>query len=187
MKLRLRLLILTGALLLVLFTIAAACGSADELTLGEFLQQVQAASDDFEERGERLVDEFADEFADEPAENEDFLPALKEVFTESNVLREGFLDELGTLNPPSEAEDAFDELLTAGSEMLELLEGFADGIAGAKSFAEVEQLQREGWAAAEAQAIQERYQHACRPMRDLAYANGILFSFGCDIFASSPD
>ena len=110
MKLCLRLLMPAGVLLLVLSTIAAACGGdEEELTLEEFFQQGDAIDDDYGERFDRLPDEYPD------PDPED-LQVFEAFYGEYAVLFAELIDELETLNPPSEAEGAFDELLTAGSE-----------------------------------------------------------------------
>ena len=175
MKLRLPLLL--GATLLVLGIIAAACDGDERLTLEEFFQQGQAIDDDFEERFERLFDDFPDEDDDEFFSNEENLPLYKGTFVQFPVIFGEFFDELETLNPPSEAEDAFDELLTSGREVVEAQEGALIRIEEAESFAEVERITDEF--DAENQAVQERYQAACQSLQEIADDNGIVANIDC--------
>ncbi len=177
MKLCPRLLLPAGVLLLVLGTIAAACSGDDELTpeeltsLEEFFQQVEAIDDDFTQRFDRLYNKYPDAFSEENFET------YKAFFGEFDVLFAEYLDELEILKPPSSAEDAFDDLLDTGRELVEALEGRTDAIEGADSFADATQILEER--EEEAQVSEGRYQDACQSLRELAADNGILFSFNC--------
>ena len=149
-----------------------ACGGDDELTLEEFFQQSQAISDDYEERANTLSRDF-------PGTGDEDYQAYWVFVDKRNALFAEFLDELDTLNPPSEAEDAFDEFLTAGSEFAESQEGLADLFGEAESFTELSQLSRESEAASAFSASQERYQDACRSLQEIADANGIVADLEC--------
>ena len=167
--------IIAAALLLAFG--AAACSGGDELTLEEFFQQGEAIDDDFEERFERLFDDFPDEGDEAFFSNEENLPMYKATLVEFPVLFAEFYDELETLNPPSEAEDAFDELLTSGREVVEAQEGALIRIEEAESFAEVERITDEF--DAENQAVEERYQAACQSLQEIADDNGIVANIDC--------
>ena len=173
MKPCLRLLLPAGLLMLALGAIAAACGGDDELTLEEFFEQGQAIDDDFEEQLEGVYEGFPDD-GEETDEN---LQEEKAAYGEFAAVYDEFFDELATLNPPSEAEDEFDELLTAGREIVEFLEEYAVRIEGAESFTELGQLLDEG--EAESNALQETYRAACQSLQDVADANGIVASIEC--------
>ena len=175
MKLRLSLLI--GATLLVLGTVAAACDGDEKLTWEEFIQRVQAINDDFQERSLPLYDAFPDEGEEENEENN--LSAYKSALAEFPILFAEIYDELETLNPPTEAEDAFDELLTAGREAVAFQEKFRDDFQGAESFAEIKRIVDE--ADAELQAIGERLLATCQSLQDIADANGVVASLGCAV------
>jgi hypothetical protein len=167
-----------GVLLLVLSTIAAACGGDDEeLTLEEFFQQGDAIDDDYGERFDRLSDEYPDPDPESFYEDKPF-------FGEFAVLFREFIDELETLNPPPEAEDAFAELLTTGSELGEVLQELGDRLEGVESWAEASIVLDEG--AAESRAADERYWDACHSVRELADANDIVASFDCGILGDRP-
>ncbi len=171
MNLRPRL--LAGVLLLLLSTIAAACGDGDEdLTLEEFFQQGDAIDDDFQQRFDRLSGEY-------PVPGLEIYQEYKAFFGEDADLFTDFIDELETLNPPPEAENAFNELLTAGSELGEFRQELADVLEESESLAEADQVLSE--LPTETRAIDERYWDACKSLRGLADANGIVTSFECGI------
>lgn len=167
MKLCLRLLMPASAFLLVLGTVSAACGG-DELTLEEFFRQGQAIDADFEERIEAVYDRLPDD----GGETDENLQSNRAFYGEFAVVYEEFVDELETLNPPSEAEAAFDELITAGRAVVEFLREVADRAERADSFADLERLVDESGAASE--AVQEPYQAACRSLQEIAGANGFV-------------
>ncbi len=77
------------------------------------------------------------------------------------------LDQLEELNPPSEAEDAHDEFLAAGRELVEVFE-----------ISEVEQSGEEVEGAQE--EAQERFDAACLDLVGVGEANGIAVDVSCD-------
>ena len=110
MKLRLSLLL--GAMLLVLGIIAAACDGDDRLTLEKYFERFEAINADIDARFEALYEDFPDEGEEEELfSNEENLRLLLEIFAGFPVLLRETLDQVKELNPPSEAEDAHDELL----------------------------------------------------------------------------
>ena len=173
MKLCLRPLMPAGVLLLVLSSIAATCGGDEKLTLEEFFQQGDAIDDDYGERFDRLPDRYPD------ADPEN-LQVFEAFYSEYAVLFKELIDELETLNPPSEAEDAFEELLTAGSEYGEFLQELSDRFGRVESLTEVEQLFREG---AESGG---RYRQACHSLQEVAHANGVVVRFDCGFIGHEP-
>ncbi len=100
-----------AAALLALGTIAAACGGGDELTLEEYFQRFEAIDADVDAKFETLYADFPDEGEEEFFSNEEDLPFFKELFSGFPVIVRDALDQAEDLNPPSEAEDAHDELL----------------------------------------------------------------------------
>jgi hypothetical protein len=160
-------------LILVLGTISAACSGNNELTLEEFFEQGQAISDDFTMQ----LDEVLEGLPDDGQETDENLEAEKAAYGEFAPIYDEFFDDLATLNPPPEAEDAFDELLTAGREIVEYLEELAGRVEEVESFTELGQLLEEG--EAESDALQETYSAACRSLQDIADANDIVADIGC--------
>lgn len=173
--------LIVAGLLLALGTMAAACGGDDELTLEEFFQQVEVIDDDFQQRFDRLSDEdFPSEFGPGGDERAQRYKAYAGAFA---VLFAEFIDELETVNPPFEAEDAFDELITAGRELGEGHQEFGDRIEGVESLAELYAVLNESFAEAPAEAQADfRYLDACESLQGLADTNGIVVSFDCGIF-----
>ncbi len=165
----LRLGLLAGVLLLVLSTIAAACGGDEKPTLEEFFRQADAIDDDYLERFDRLPDEY-------PEPDLENFQEYKAFFGEYAVLFTDFIDELENLNPPSEAENAFTELLTAGGEYGEGLQELGSRIGGAESLAEAEQFLGEGVVESGG-----RYRLACHSLQEVAAAHGIVVRFDCGI------
>ena len=173
MKRCLRLLLPAGVFILALGTLSAACSSDDELTLEEFFEQGRAISDDFEVQ----LDEVYEELPDDGQVTDENLEAEKAAYGEFAKVYDELFDELASLNPPPEAEDAFDELLTAGREIAEYLEEFAGRVEEVESFDELGQLLEEG--EAESDALQEAYTAACRSLQDIANANDVVADIGC--------
>ena len=159
--------------ILALGTLSAACSSDDELTLEEFFEQGRAISDDFEVQ----IEEVYENFPNDGQETDESLEAEKAAYGEFATVYDEFFDELATLNPPPEAEDAFDELLTAGREIAEYLEELSGRVEEVESFDELGQLLEEG--EAESDALQEAYTAACQSLQDIADANDIVADLGC--------
>lgn len=166
-----------AAALLALGAIAAACGGGDRLTLEEYFAQAQVISDDADEQFEALFADFPNEDEEEFFSNEENLPALKDLGTGFPLIFREFFDKLEELNPPSETEDAHDEALAAGREVVRVQEGFGDRIQAAESFSELEELFDE--AESEAAPAQDRLEAACFDLEDIADANGIVVDFHC--------
>ena len=173
MKPNLRLLLPAGLMLLLLGTIAAACTSDDELTLEEFYQQGEAIADDFEVQ----LDEVYEVIFDDGPETDGNLEAEKAAFGEFAAVYDEFFDDLATLNPPSEAEDAFDEFLAAGRDLAEFHEEVADSVQGVESFTELTELLDES--EAEAEALEATYAASRQSLQDIADANSIVAEIGC--------
>ena len=156
--------------------------AGEEPPLREFFQQGEAIDEDFEQRFRWLSDEF-------PYAQGDGFRANRDFFGDFVVLFALLVDELHTLNPPSTAEDDFDELLSAGVELAEFLEGLADGIEGADSSAEAQRLLDEGLLDIALVLVQlgvMRYRDACESLRELADANDIVVSSARGMFGESP-
>jgi len=154
--------------------------ASEELTLEEFFRQGETIHEDFRQRLHRLSDEFPD------ARGEGF-QTNKACYGEFVVLFAALFDELEILNPPLQAEDDFDELLSAGRELAEFLEWLSVGIAGADSSAEARRLLDEGLldvALVSVELAQVRYRDACQSLREFADANGIVASLDCGMFGA---
>ena len=167
-----------AAALLALGGIAAACDGDDRLTLEEYFVRFEAIDADVDARFEALYEDFPDEGEEEELfSNEENLRLLLEIFAGFPVILADALDQLEELNPPSEAEDAHDELLATGREWLELLEGGADRAKAVESISEAEQIIEELDSAS--QGAQERFDAACLVVVRVGEANGIHVDVTC--------
>ncbi len=178
MKRRLFAPLFVAAALLALGTIAAACGGDDELSLEEYFQRLEAIDADVDAKFEALFENFPDEGEEELFSNEENLPFLKELFAGFPVILTDALDALEELNPPSEAEDAHDEFLATGRELLEVFEDGADRVEAVESISEVEQIEEELEPAQ--QEAQERFDDACLDLVGVGEANGIHVDVTCE-------
>ena len=179
MKLRLPLLL--GAMLLVLGTVAAACDGEGPLTLEDYFERFEAIDVDLDAKFEALYEDFPEEaFEDDvfPTETEENVQLLKGVFAGFPVILTDALDTLEELNPPSEAEDAHDEFLATGRELLEVFEDGADRVEAVESVSAVEQIEEELEPAQ--QVAFERFDAACLDLVGVGVANGIHVDVSCE-------
>ena len=175
----LRLSLLLGAILLLLATVAAACGGDDDrLTLEEYFQRFEAIDADVDATFEALFEDFPDEGEEERFSNEENLPFFKDLFAGFPVIVRDALDQLEELNPPSEAEDAHDEFLATGRELVEVFEGGADRVQAVESISEIEQILEEIEPAQD--EAQERVDAACLDLVAVGEANGIVVDVTCE-------
>ncbi len=175
MKRRLFAPLFIAAALVALGITAAACGGDDKLTLEEYFERFEAIDADVDAKFETLYEDFPDEDDEEFFSNEENLPLLKEIFAGFPILLREALDQVEELNPPSEAEDAHDELLATGREWLELLEDAADRVEAVDSISEIEEELEP--AVGEAQ---ERFDAACLDVVAVGEANGIVVDVSCE-------
>ncbi len=178
MKLCLRLMLPIGVSLLVLGTVAAACDGDDRLTLDEYFERFEAIDADFDAKFEALFEDFPDEEEEELFSNEENLRLLKETVAGFPVILADALDQLEELNPPSEAEDAHDELLARGRELVEVYEGGADRVEAVESVSEAEQIEEELTPAQ--REAEERFDAACLDLVGVGQANGIHVDVSCE-------
>ena len=179
MKLRLPLLL--GAMLLVLGTVAAACDGEDPLTLEEYFERFEAIDVDLDAKFEALYEDFPEEaFEDDvfPTETEENVQLLKGVFAGFPVILTDALDTLEELNPPSEAEDAHDEVLATGRELAEVYEEAADRVEAVDSLSEMEKIEEEFQPAV--REAEEPFNTACLDLVSIGLANGIHVNVSCE-------
>ena len=176
MKLRLSLLL--GAMLLVLGTVAVACDGDDRLTLEDYFERFEAIDADVDAKFEALYEDFPDEGEEEFLSSEENLPLFKEIFAGFPVILADALDALDELNPPSEAEDAHDELLARGRELVEVYEDGVDRVEAVESVSEVEQIEEELTPALE--EPEKRFDDACLDLVGVGVANGIHVDVSCE-------
>ncbi len=181
MKLRLSALILIAAALLAL---VAACGGGggggggDELTLEEYFQRMDVLGDDLEDEIDRLGEEF--EEAIEGAETEeDVIEPFRDFFDRLRARFEDFVVDLDSIDPPSEVEDAHNEIVAVQAEGLELLEDLDERAQRAESASDFEELSAEldGPVFTD---VSDRGEQACFALEAIADENGIDVDLECE-------
>ena len=159
-------------MLLVLGTIAAACGDDGELSLEEYFQQVDQVGDDFDTRTEALEDAFPAAF-EEPAATRDLFNAGLPIFSD-------FVDAIDDIDPPAAVEDEHNEAVAAGQAFEERIEDLVNRLADVESASELEDLFTELEEDPEFTAAEERFEAACLSLQGIADANGIAVDLECE-------
>ncbi len=180
MKRRLFAPLFVAAALLALGSIAAACGGDDKLTLEEYFEQAQVISDDSDEEFEALYADFPDEDDEEFFSNEENLSVIKDFAARFPVIFRDTLNDVEALDPPPEVEDAHDEFLAAGRDLLTLFEGLTSPVEEAESVSEVEELFGIGEEDPEIEAADQRFMDACLALEGIADDNGVVVDFDCE-------
>ncbi len=174
---------ISAACLLAIAVLAVGCGSdSDTLTLDEYFAEFAAIDDDvdaqFEEAFEALFPEDADDedfFADEAN-----LPLILEVTAAFPRITAESLDRVQELDPPSELEDAHDDMVDALKEMLAAFEEGIDALSEAETMAEFSELESE-LGPTLIDPAQERFDEACLAVVAIGEANSIpVSSISCE-------
>lgn len=167
------------ALLVVLGTIAAACGDDDALTLEQYFQQIDALGNDLDDELNRLNEEF-EETVEEAKTEEEVIDAFRDFLDPQPGLFEDFVGELESIAPPSEVEDAHNELVAIQAEGLELLEDLNERAQRVESASDVEEVGAELEEPAFT-AIADQTEQACFALEAIADANGIDVDLECEL------
>ena len=178
MKPRLFVSLFVGALLLVLSTVAGACGGDGELTLEEYFQRMDVLGNDLEDESNRLGEEF--EEAIEGAETEEeVIEPFRDFFDRLAALFGDFVSEVESIDPPSEVEDAHNEIVAVQAEGLELLEDLDERAQRAESASDFEELsaELEGPVFTD---VSDRSEQACFALEAIADDNGIDVDLECE-------
>ncbi len=178
MKPRLFVSLFVGALLLVLSTVAGACGGDGELTLEEYFQRIDVLGNDFEDDTNRLSDEFG-EAAQEVTTEEELIEPFRDFFDRLGALAEDFIADLESIDPPPEVEDAHNEIVAAQAEGLELLEELNERAQLVESISDMEDLSAE-FAGPVFTDVSDRSEQACLGLQAIADDNGIDVDLECE-------
>ena len=174
MKRRILPLAFIAALVLAFGAVTAACGGGggEPLTLQEYFQRLDEVFENADERFLTLADQ-----CEEIAESEGAEIAATRCFfnATTQVLRE-IIDEAEALDPPTEAEAVHDELVTAGADFRQLLEGLGERLADIESTSELEELSEDR----ELEAAGERFERTCFDLEEIARQNDIDVDLGCE-------
>ncbi len=160
---------------------AAACGGGEELTLEEYFQRVEAASDDFQKGADALeqdspsLDDF--DSVDEVTE------AMRDNLDASLLLFTEFADELEDIDPPAEVRDEHDELVVAVNGLAEAFgdvdfEGLLSQLEAVESVSDVEELFGQLFGS-EFIAALERMDNACSDLKVIASDNSFDLDLEC--------
>jgi regulator of protease activity HflC (stomatin/prohibitin superfamily) len=167
-----------AALLLALGSMAGACGDDDELTLEEYFQQMDTLAADFEDEIDRLGEEFQ-EAADEAETEEEVIDDFHDFSDSLTELFEDFVADVEGIDPPSEVEDAHNELAAAQREGQDLLEELNERAQRSESVSDVEDWSAE-FEGPVSTAISDRTEEACFALQAIADDNDIDVDLECE-------
>ncbi len=161
-----KLTIIASVLLLSIFSIA--CGGESEISLEDYFQQVEAILIESDQEEAALETRFPGAFEEGPA-TADFFDAVVDLRREANA-------RLADIDPPAEAKDAHDQLVSDTDLLLAAAEDFAERVRPAKTASELEQVFETETPAFE--AAQNRMEHSCSSLQAIADRNGIEVDLG---------
>ena len=166
-----------AAFLLATAVLTGACSSSDSdaLTLDEYFAEFEAIDAEVDTQFEALwadipedEDPFADEANLEPFK--DFVAGFPRIVGDA-------IDSANELNPPSEVEDAHNDLIDTGEALVVAFEEGAGVISEAETMAELETLEREVGPTID--AAEAAFDAACLTVVDIAIANDIDVDVTC--------
>ena len=162
--------------LLAIAAVLVGCGSStDTLTIEEYFEQFEAIDADVDAQFELAYADFPegdDFFADEAN-----LPFFRDLTADFVRITGDSLDRVKDLDPPSEVEDAHDDMVDALENLLVTFEEGFELLDEADTMAEVSALTDEIEPSIEAATT--RFENACLVVVDIAEANGITVNVTC--------
>jgi len=162
--------ILMAAALVAASLPLVACGGEEEPELDQYLQRLQDIRDGTEMRMSTLTEKSQEVGKDIDA-TRDYYDSVE------GILRQN-LNDLTGVRPPTEAQDAHEELLTALAERLGEWEDFTDRAADFKLLHALEAMKRELDKSLE--TVEERISDACLQLQAVADENGIDVDLECE-------
>ena len=175
MQTRTLMLALTATLLITVGALAAACGD-DSLTLEEYFQQLEALTDETNERGDELQEAFDQNVATTLSEEEQ-LQALVDFFTEVIPIIVDFLAGVEELRPPEAVVAEHNENVEATSLFIAAMNGVLEGTGIREIADELGQLfEGEGLLFQAAERVVE----ACLQLQLVADRNEIDVDLDCE-------
>lgn len=165
-----------AVLLLAFGAIVAACGGGGEpLTLEEYFRRFEVLSDELDERSEAPEEQFDEQTASTDSE-EGLIDALRDFFRASRPLLVDYLDGIDELTPPEQAQDAHNEILDTGRDLLAAFDNFFDRLEDVESSAALEELFEEDSFV----DTGERFEEACLVLQEIARENDIDVDLRCE-------
>ena len=175
---------LIGAVLLTVGAIAAACGGdgdggggdggGGELTLEEYFQRVEELDDELQ-ADEAALDEQMEQDLASVTDEQDALDLVRDGFEAQLANVEDFVDDLDSLDPPAEVEDAHNEAVAAQRDFLVLFRDILDQLGDSDSFDAVDAL----FGTDEFAAAEERATQSCLAVEQIGVSNGFDVDFDC--------
>lgn len=120
----------------VALLLAAGCKGGDSLSLDEYLHRVDGIGKESDRKGEDIESPSVDDYDNE----RDYLDAVGEERRERFRLIEESVDELKSLKPPSEAEDAHDRYLDSLGHVLSAFDDLIKGLEASSSIVEANEV-----------------------------------------------
>lgn len=145
---------------------AAACGGggSDSLTLEEYFDEIEALDKRFNEDSDAL----------DAAFNSDDLDEIKGAFEDGAANVEEFVNELDSIDPPDEVQEAHDEAVSAGGELVTAFKAMSDDVQNVESVDDLVSLNTD-----DAAAASERFTAACFDIQQVATDNEIEVTLSC--------
>ena len=167
----------TALVFLAFGVIASACGDdgGGGLSLEEYFQQVDASFEDRDQQVQALGEGAS---LPDDASEEDIASYLRDQFEELASITSDWRSQVDELEPPSEAEDAHNELLVALEEVLALFEGAADEVPATLSLEEAGQY--DPFPGGEGTESFTRLDEACAALQTIADDNSIDADLACE-------
>jgi hypothetical protein len=142
-------------------------GGGNELTLEEYFEKLEAASDTFTEETDAIAEDLSD--------TED-LDEIRDGFGKLPALVDDFVGEMEDLNPPEEAQDAHDAAVEAGGEFRDAVDGVLEELEDVDAVEELSEVLDGD----EVTSADEAFSAACRDLQDLADDNDIDVNLDCE-------
>ncbi len=174
---------ISAACLLAIAVLAAGCGSdSDTLTLDEYFAEFAAIDDDVDAQFEEVFLALFPEDVDDETffEDEANLPVILEAISAFPRITAEILDRATELDPPSEVEDAHNDLLAALEDLSAAMEEGNDALQDTETLAEFEELESE-LGPTLIDPAQARLDEACLAVVAIGEDNGIsVSSISCE-------
>ena len=163
------LLALLGTALLI--AAAAGCDGDGELTLEEYLQEVDAIFKQAEERGEPHVEALNQEFSSEDEQ----VSAIRDFWNAVVPITRDAFDALELINAPPEVAEEHNKFIEALMELEESFSDISDRLEDVESISEVNELLNDPGL----NEASDRSDEACLTLQDIADANNIEVNLEC--------
>ena len=164
-------------------TLAVGCSdSSDTLTLEEYFAEFEAIDADIDAQVEEAYAVFPEDEADDDIgaflSDEANLPVFKEFVSSFPRIIGDSVDRMKALEPPSEVEEAHDDLIEAGESAVAAFEEASGVIQAAQTMAEFEPLMNEAEPAID--IAETAFDAACLDLVAAGEANGITVNVTCE-------